>query len=52
VEISQRTFLAQELENHIDYFTPDNSLSGVSDLCHFGSSPLHSLKAFYLLDDA
>ena len=52
VEISLRTLLTQELENHIYYLTLDDSPSGVSDLCHFGSSLLQLLKVFCLLDEA
>jgi len=48
VEISLGTFLTQELENDIYYFTLDNNLSGVSDLCRFGLSPFGSLEVFYL----
>ena len=51
VEISLRTLLTQELENHIYYLTLDNSLPGVSDLCRFASSLLQLLKVFCLLDE-
>ena len=51
VQISLRTLLTQKSENHIYYLTLDNSPSGVSDLCHFGSSLLQLLKVFCLLDE-